>query len=55
MQSPLAQTRERTLAVEILIESEAWGMLPEAEDIVRRAIAATSKVNIGHQIGRAHV
>ena len=27
------------LAVDILIESEAWRMLPEAEDIVRRAIA----------------
>jgi probable rRNA maturation factor len=27
------------LAVDILIESEAWRMLPQAEDIVRRAIA----------------
>ena len=35
-------------AVDILIESEAWQMLPEAEDIVRRAIAlaATSKAVI---------
>jgi probable rRNA maturation factor len=49
MQSPLSENSERTLAVEILIESEAWGMLPEAEDIVRRAIAATSKVNIGYR------
>jgi len=35
-------------AVDILIESEAWRMLPEAEDIVRLAIAfaATSKAVI---------
>jgi len=35
-------------AVDVLIESEAWRMLPEAEDIVRRAIAyaATSEVAI---------
>jgi probable rRNA maturation factor len=49
MKSRLSENRERALSVDILIESEAWGMLPEAEDIVRRAIAATSKVNIGHR------
>jgi probable rRNA maturation factor len=30
---------EGALAVAILIEAEAWRMLPEAQDIVRRAIA----------------
>jgi probable rRNA maturation factor len=47
--SPLGGT-EPELAVDVLIESEAWRMLPEAEDIVRRAIAcaATSEVAI-HQ------
>jgi probable rRNA maturation factor len=34
------------LAVDVLIESEAWRKLPEAEDIVRRAIAATSPIEI---------
>ncbi len=45
--SPLQKT-EGALAVDILIEAEAWRMLPEAEDIVRRAIAsaATSGVEI---------
>jgi len=45
------ENREPDLAVDILIESEAWRMLPEAEDIVRRAItfAATSKVDIHHR------
>jgi probable rRNA maturation factor len=41
MSSPPLEDPEPALAVEILIESEAWRMLPEAEDIVRRAIAAT--------------
>jgi len=39
MKSPPLENREPDLAVDILIESEAWRMLPEAEDIVRRAIA----------------
>ena len=39
MNSPLLEDPEPALAVDILIESEAWRMLPEAEDIVRRAIA----------------
>jgi probable rRNA maturation factor len=39
MNSPTLEDPEPALAVEILIESEAWRMLPEAEDIVRRAIA----------------
>jgi len=45
--SPLGSTQSGP-AVDILIESEAWRMLPEAEDIVRRAIAfaATSKAAI---------
>lgn len=45
--SPL-QKREGELAIDILIEADAWRMLPEAEDIVRRAIAsaATSGVEI---------
>jgi probable rRNA maturation factor len=43
------------LAVDILIESEAWRMLPEAEDIVRRAIAfaVSSKADFRH--GNAEV
>jgi probable rRNA maturation factor len=38
-------------AVDVLVESEAWQMLPEAEDIVRRAIAsaATSNVAFHHR------
>jgi len=46
MNSPPLENREPALAVDILIESEAWRMLPEAADIVQRAIAATSKVDI---------
>ena len=42
MKSPLLEDGEPALAVEILIESEAWRMLPEAEDIVRRAIAVAA-------------
>jgi len=49
MRSPPAENRERALVVDILVESETWGMVPEAEDIVRRAIAATSKVDFGHR------
>jgi probable rRNA maturation factor len=45
--SPLGGT-EPEPAVDVLIESEAWRMLPEAEDLVRRAIAyaAASEVAI---------
>jgi probable rRNA maturation factor len=45
--SPL-QKRAGALAVDVLIEAQAWQSLPEAEDIVRRAIAfaATSGVEI---------
>jgi probable rRNA maturation factor len=39
MNSPPLEDPEPTLAVDILIESESWRMLPEAEDIVRRAVA----------------
>ncbi|HLK80358.1 MAG TPA: rRNA maturation RNase YbeY [Xanthobacteraceae bacterium] len=39
--SPLHEG-EGPLAVDILIEAEAWRMLPEAEDIVRRAIACAA-------------
>jgi probable rRNA maturation factor len=39
MNGPLLEDPEPGLAVDILIESEAWRMLPEAEHIVRRAIA----------------
>jgi probable rRNA maturation factor len=48
MKSPLSRSAEPNLAVDILIESEVWRMLPEAEDVVRRAIAfaATSLVEI---------
>jgi hypothetical protein len=47
--SPM-QEGEGALAVDILIEAEAWRMLPEAEDIVRRAIACAlaSGVEIRH-------
>jgi probable rRNA maturation factor len=42
------QTRQGALAVDVLIEAQAWRTLPEAEDIVRRAIAcaATSGLEI---------
>jgi probable rRNA maturation factor len=51
MKSPPLEDPEPALAVDILIESEAWRMLPEAEDIVRRAIAfaATSEADIHHR------
>jgi probable rRNA maturation factor len=39
MNSPRLEDPEPALAVDILIESAAWRMLPEAEDIVRRVIA----------------
>jgi probable rRNA maturation factor len=45
--SPL-QKRDQALAVDVLIETQAWRALPAAEDIVRRAIAfaATSGVEL---------
>jgi probable rRNA maturation factor len=45
--SPLPK-REAVLAVDVLIEAQAWRTLPQAEDIVRRAIAfaAASGVEI---------
>src|SRR5262249_49394079 len=39
MKSPRLENREPDLAVDVVIESEAWRMLPQAADIVRRAIA----------------
>jgi probable rRNA maturation factor len=47
--SPL-QKRQAALAVDVLIEAQAWRTLPQAEDIVRRAIAfaATAGVEIRH-------
>ena len=42
MNSPPLEDPEPALAVDVLIESEAWRMLPEAEDIVRLAIAFTA-------------
>jgi len=39
MKSPPFGNTGPDLAVDILIESEAWRMLPQAEDVVRRAIA----------------
>jgi probable rRNA maturation factor len=46
MKSPPSGRMEPDLTVDILVESEAWRKLPDAEDIVRRAIAlaATSGV-----------
>jgi probable rRNA maturation factor len=43
-----SQRRKAALAVDVLIEARAWRTLPQAEDIVRRAIAfaATSGVEI---------
>src|SRR5262249_51759285 len=54
MKSPPSEDRAPALAVDILIESEAWQMLPEAKDIVRRAIAVAgpSTVEI-HQCNAA--
>lgn len=45
--SPL-QRRQAALAVDVLIEAQAWRTLPQAEDIVRRAVAlaATAAVEI---------
>ena len=42
MKSPPSENGAPALAVDILIESEAWRMLPEAEDIVRRTIAVAT-------------
>jgi len=53
MKSAPSEDRERALAVDILIESEAWRMLPEAEDIVRRAIAACPHPALLRSRGRA--
>ncbi len=43
-QADLTQTEpeDTDLTVDILIESDAWQMLPEAEDVARRAIAAAA-------------
>jgi probable rRNA maturation factor len=51
MKDSLSGDTEREPAVDILIETEAWRMLPEAEDIVRRTIAsaATSEATIRHR------
>jgi probable rRNA maturation factor len=51
MNSPPLEDPEPALTVDILIESEAWRVLPEAEDIVRRAIAfaAASEADIHHR------
>ena len=50
MKSPRSGSVEPNLAVDILIGSEVWRMMPEAEDIVRRAIAfaAASRVETRH-------
>jgi probable rRNA maturation factor len=39
---PLETLETPDLTVDILIESEAWQMLPEAEDVARRAIACAA-------------
>ena len=54
MNSPVLEDPEPAVAVDILIESEAWRMLPEAEDIVRRAIAfaATCPPTLAGERGR---
>lgn len=51
MKGPPSGTAQSDLCVDILIESETWQMLPQAENVVRRAItsAATSEVAIGHR------
>lgn len=41
--------------VDVLIESDVWQLLPEAEDTVRRAIATASKVTIHHPGGELSV
>jgi probable rRNA maturation factor len=43
-QTDLTQTEpeDTDLTVDILIESDAWQMMPEAEDVARRAIAAAT-------------
>jgi probable rRNA maturation factor len=38
---------DKDLMVDVLIESEAWQMLPDAEDIARRAIAAAAASSPG--------
>lgn len=51
MKNPRSRSAEPNVAVDILIESEGWRMLPEAEDVVRRAIAfaAASIVEFRHR------
>jgi probable rRNA maturation factor len=47
MNSPPSGSVAPNLAIDILIESEVWLTLPEAEDVVRRAIAsAASSIEI---------
>jgi probable rRNA maturation factor len=42
---PLETLATLELTVDILIESEAWQKLPEAEDVARRAIAAAASMD----------
>jgi probable rRNA maturation factor len=47
MNNPPSGSAAPNLVIDILIESEVWRMLPEAEDVVRRAIAsAASSIEI---------
>jgi probable rRNA maturation factor len=47
MNNPPSGSVAPNLVIDILIESEEWRMLPEAEDVVRRAIAsAASSIEI---------
>jgi probable rRNA maturation factor len=54
MNGPVLEDPEPALAVDILIESEAWRMLPEAEDIVRRAIAFAATCRERVRVGWGH-
>jgi probable rRNA maturation factor len=56
MKPPPVETHKTTdLAVDILIESEAWQTLPEAEDVARRAIAAADAAAGEVQRGKAEL
>lgn len=52
MKNSRLQKSEGELAIDILIEAEAWRMLPEAEDIVRRAVACAV---LGARVSRPHL
>jgi len=53
MKSPPSENRAQALVVDVAIETETWRMLPEAEHIVRRAIAVADSATLETRQGNA--